>query len=357
MQNISNQAQLEFFAAANGSSGFRSYFNDIFSSETFDGIFILKGGPGTGKSTLLRDLSHTFAGPEITTEIFYCSSDPKSLDAVLLSGHNKKIAILDGTAPHERDAHIPGATDILVNLGEAFDKEALRKNKKEIVFLHKEKSAAYKDAYFYLHIFGIFHSKIEADTTSRIKTGAVKEWIEKRIRPLLHSDAVPNISPRLIRSFSREGLLRLDTFEKNAEVKFTFFGDRTEGGILLKEIATHLSNMGCNAFYAPSPFTDSMCDGIFLKNEKIAITLANKQTNDTLDTGCFFSPISKNSKANAESCHMECERYCSLAKNALQLASDKHFALERIYTPAMHFDFLDPLKNNLKTQISALLEA
>ena len=357
MPNISKQVPLEFFAAANGADGFRSYFDDIFSSETFDEIFILKGGPGTGKSTLLKELSHTFTRPGITAEIFYCSSDPKSLDGVLLSGHNKKVAILDGTAPHERDARIPGATDILVNLGDAFNKDALRKNKTKIVSLQKEKNAAYKDAYFYLRIFGIFLSKIEAEAKSRVKTCAVNEWIQKEISPFLRSDIAADISPRLIRSFSKEGVLRLDTFEKNAEVKFMFFGDHAEGGILLKEIATHLSKMGCNFFYAPSPFADSLCDGIFLKNEKISITLAEKQTNDTFDTSNFFSPISKYSKQNIESCLMECDRYCSLAKNALQCASEKHFALERIYTPAMNFDLLNPLKDDLKMQISSLLEA
>ena len=57
MQNTTNfTANDSFFAAANGFSGFRSYFPDVFKSSDYTRIFILKGGPGTGKSSLLRKL-------------------------------------------------------------------------------------------------------------------------------------------------------------------------------------------------------------------------------------------------------------------------------------------------------------
>ena len=46
----------EFFASANGYTGFRSYFDEIFDSRDYTAIYVLKGGPGTGKSTLLKVL-------------------------------------------------------------------------------------------------------------------------------------------------------------------------------------------------------------------------------------------------------------------------------------------------------------
>jgi Mrp family chromosome partitioning ATPase len=46
----------KFFAAANTEMGFRSLFDEIFAPEKFRRIYILKGGPGTGKSTLMRNL-------------------------------------------------------------------------------------------------------------------------------------------------------------------------------------------------------------------------------------------------------------------------------------------------------------
>lgn len=63
------------------------------------GIFtyILKGGPGCGKSTLMRQIAEVFCDRE-PVERYFCSSDPHSLDAVVLT--KSKVAIVDGTAPH-----------------------------------------------------------------------------------------------------------------------------------------------------------------------------------------------------------------------------------------------------------------
>ena len=41
-----------YFAAANSYRGFISYFDKIFPSTEFEKIFVLKGGPGTGKTTV-----------------------------------------------------------------------------------------------------------------------------------------------------------------------------------------------------------------------------------------------------------------------------------------------------------------
>ena len=51
-----------YFAAANGYTGFRSYFGEMFTSDRYDRIFVLKGGPGTGKSRLIRNVGTIFEG-------------------------------------------------------------------------------------------------------------------------------------------------------------------------------------------------------------------------------------------------------------------------------------------------------
>ena len=46
--------QKEYFAAVNSSRGFISFFDNIFAGR--DRLYIIKGGPGTGKSTLCERL-------------------------------------------------------------------------------------------------------------------------------------------------------------------------------------------------------------------------------------------------------------------------------------------------------------
>ena len=47
-----------FFASANTSEGFISYFDTIFDANTLKEIFIIKGGPGTGKSGFMKRIAN-----------------------------------------------------------------------------------------------------------------------------------------------------------------------------------------------------------------------------------------------------------------------------------------------------------
>ena len=61
-------------------------------------IYILKGGPGCGKSSLMHRVAQRAEEAGESVEYIQCSGDPDSLDAILLPG--RKTAIVDGTAPH-----------------------------------------------------------------------------------------------------------------------------------------------------------------------------------------------------------------------------------------------------------------
>lgn len=61
-------------------------------------IFI-KGRPGTGKSTLLKKVISIAHQKGYSTETYYCSFDPKSLDMVVI--RELSFAIFDSTQPHE----------------------------------------------------------------------------------------------------------------------------------------------------------------------------------------------------------------------------------------------------------------
>ena len=47
--------EMHFFAAANTGGGFVSFFDEVFNRDGINKIYILKGGPGCGKSTLMKN--------------------------------------------------------------------------------------------------------------------------------------------------------------------------------------------------------------------------------------------------------------------------------------------------------------
>ena len=102
-----------FFAASNSAQGFYSYYKDCFSN--LDKLYIIKGGPGTGKSGFMRRISECALHRGYYVEKFYCSSDQSSLDGIILLRDGKSTGFIDGTSPHSFDMRIAGAVDNIIN--------------------------------------------------------------------------------------------------------------------------------------------------------------------------------------------------------------------------------------------------
>ena len=136
----------KYFASANGYCGFRSYFKEVFCEENLSRLFILKGGPGTGKSTFMKRIVMELSGEVDRCELILCSSDKESLDGVILSTKAGRVAILDGTAPHVLDPRFPGAVSEIVNLGEGWDGKRLSARRGEVIRLTHAKREAYSSA-------------------------------------------------------------------------------------------------------------------------------------------------------------------------------------------------------------------
>ena len=90
---------IQYFLGANAPTGFYSLYSELIQPETARAVYILKGGPGCGKSTLMRQIAARMEREGLDTEYILCSGDPDSLDALLLP--QLGVALVDGTAPHE----------------------------------------------------------------------------------------------------------------------------------------------------------------------------------------------------------------------------------------------------------------
>ena len=122
-------------------------FDEIMDQDANLG-FILKGGPGTGKSTFMKKISAEMNANGYDVEEFYCSSDVTSLDGIAIPA--LKIGVMDGTAPHIIEPEYAGCVDEIINLGDYWDGDAITKRKDEIIRLTKMNQSHYRRSYRYL---------------------------------------------------------------------------------------------------------------------------------------------------------------------------------------------------------------
>ena len=145
---MSKPKEINLFPGSNTSKGFYSFYRYILTQDNANRILCLKGGPGTGKSSLMKKVGKYFFAKGYNIEYHHCSSDSNSLDGIVVKELN--VAILDGTSPHIVDPITPGAVDEIINLGDALDIDKLTPHKKEIIALNREISKNFKRAYRFL---------------------------------------------------------------------------------------------------------------------------------------------------------------------------------------------------------------
>lgn len=196
---------LSYFLGGSSPTGFCTRFGDmIFDTQYYS--YIIKGGPGTGKSSLMKRIAEAF--PDEEKEFYYCSSDPDSLDAVIFK--RRKVILADGTAPHCFDPEYPGAVQQILNLGIYWDDSALKKFKDEIISATFE----YRQYHARCRRFITALSSVALDTFQIGKLALNKQKLEdfisrftKKILPKKHSDKEGKYEFRQLSAITPNGYL------------------------------------------------------------------------------------------------------------------------------------------------------
>ncbi len=347
--------QHKYFAASNSAQGFKNYYPEVFSRAEL--LYIIKGGPGTGKSSFMKKYAHRAEGEGLMVEYYYCSSDPSSLDGVLIFGKERTVGILDGTAPHVSEPRFPGAREEIVNLGACWDGELLRRQKNEIIALSERKSSEYKNAYTFLRSVGnlravsdgLIEEAVDRDKMSAFILKIAKQFDEGELKYI----------PTVTDAVSMNGRVRFDTFEENAEKLYIISEFYGVGKIFLDELFAVLKKCDVAARVSFDPICPEHVDGIFLEKEKTAFVLgkepAEKNKCDLSNENIVFvnskrfADLEKLRDLRSELRYTERLAESSLdgALHALSKAKIYHFLLEDIYGKAMDWKKFGEIEINI----------
>ena len=163
-----------FFAGANSGGGFQNLFTELVDLEDTHDFIILKGGPGVGKNTFMREVARTMRDAGTPVEYLWCSGDPNSLDGLIFP--ELRCAVADGTSPHVLEPQYPAAVDRYLDLGRFYDLIAAKENASEV----KEHTKRYKAAYVRAYRAMKAARTLEVDAAASVRFD--RERAERRFR-------------------------------------------------------------------------------------------------------------------------------------------------------------------------------
>ena len=95
--------KLRWFLGANTPTGLNSLYESFRRDEALERCWLLKGGPGCGKSTIMTRVAERAERAGLGVEYIHCSGDPDSLDGMYVP--ERRFAIFVATAPQ---GSVPG---------------------------------------------------------------------------------------------------------------------------------------------------------------------------------------------------------------------------------------------------------
>ena len=247
-----------YFAAMNTSGGFKSYFCEIFGS--LERLFIIKGGPGTGKSRLMNEIAAEAEERGYEAERFLCSSDPTSLDGIIIPAFS--LGVIDGTSPHAYEASIPGAKENVIDLGRFWDSKKLWESIDNIKKLGSAKSRLYSAVYAYLDCI----KRLDLITFSMVKTALDTEKLERTARRMackLGNGKGTTHTVRIRSAISVDGIVTLNTYAELAEKRFAVLDACQSAGVFMRALLSETDARGLKAQVSYDPFAPEYPDAIY----------------------------------------------------------------------------------------------
>ena len=334
------------FAACNTCTGFESAFSRLFDPRSLSRLYLLKGGPGVGKSTLMKRAAESAEKSGRRVIRYHCSSDPRSLDAV--SVPESRVAVVDATPPHTLDPVFAGAKDVILDMGTAWDLKKLRENADVIVRLSDEKAAFYRTAYRMLA------ASAEVETEARsLAAGAVRK--EKMIaaaarlcKKIKAAAGTGEEVERIYSANSRDGRVRFFTPEKKAETLLFVTDCKGTGKAFLQKLHELCAEEGVGFERGIDPTLPRDTESLFFPSSSVCVSAYDADFAAALDkaarpygvinTARFFDP-------ELFRAHRTRFRFLEKCKDALlaeafgafAAAGEKHAALEAVYAEATDY--------------------
>lgn len=327
------------FAGGNTKNGFVNLYNNVIDRRSCKRLYIIKGGSGVGKSTMLKKIAAKVKAKTKDIEYFHCSADIGSLDGVRFPELN--TAMLDGTNPHVVEPVYIKMSDYTVDLSPYIDGEKLKTAKPKLAKLLDGKAKCYERAYSLIKSAGIVFDSI-ADTYSKNIITTEMENVLAALQGYIKTSKKRQNRKLFSGAITGEGEVYLGG-ELDGLSVVRLLGDSIAASCVLGALAERLAHESHSLTYFYAPIgTDYIyeleVDGkvLFTVNTTIGTTGAKHEA-DIMRT---ITPNSSDENY-IKSCYDHYKALIGAASDCLSYAKEYHNGIEELYIPCVNFEGVD----------------
>lgn len=336
-----------FFLGSNSKDGFYSLYDNFVNLKEGDFLWVLKGGPGCGKSSFMRKLGAAAEAKGLPVQYIICSGDPDSLDGVYFP--SLRAGFVDGTAPHVIETTYPGAASQYLNLGEFYDTDALGGSLDEIIKINEEYKALYAKAYEYLKAAGLMSTKRYPGLWGEAeKSKIIRKLKGLAAREFKQLNRQGKISYRFISAISCKGVIFMQqSVDALCSRVYTADNELGMGSFYLEKLLTLASGKGYDIIACPDPLNPELLQAVLIP--ELSLGFITTDSDSKYDKSPYrhlrLDAMADKNKLSAERSRLRRNKKLSaqLVNAAVELlsqAKELHDELEKCYNPHVDFDAL-----------------
>jgi energy-coupling factor transporter ATP-binding protein EcfA2 len=347
---VNNNGLIRYvFASSHTTQGYYTFIPDLISD--LERVYILKGAPGSGRSTFIRLVGEILAEQGLEVEFWISALDSITPDGVFIPQLN--LAVVNGSLPVSIDPRYPGVKEHLINLGEYWDQTVIEAQRLQIIELVDNIEHSQRKAYDLLKELGRLKEEQRLRNSRHMNIEKIDQLIKQ-----LGSEIVENRSGE---KHYFAGVLTIDGWvdyvhelSHNCQKRYIFKGPAGSGkSMIIGELARLVKDSGYFLEYYHCGLEVKNLVMVIIRNLQIALIEAGtadiplKPWDVMIDLSIYMEGYDDECCQENSINNRNLENLLLEARQQLEKSSYSQQELKKIYAGAMDFTSLDKVRLDL----------
>lgn len=262
-----------FFLGANSCRGFSSLYDGLKDGQ-LDDLMILKGGPGCGKSTFMRQIAKRCEQAGEVVDYIHCSGDPQSLDGIIVPG--RRIGIVDGTSPHVVEPTYAIVRERYVDFSRFYDLDRVKTQKESAVLYYKQYQECYRDTYRILRAFNALETERRKLLDAHTDTKQAARRLNDILKGVANNAETGKTAEIFLGGLTHEGAVcRYDTADALCKQIYEIVDPYGMADVLLSDMARAMEMTGEKVVICRDPLVPERPAHLIMPERSVAIVTSN----------------------------------------------------------------------------------